>query len=63
MRLDPVGASEDRKLTGIGCFGPSDKASDWIADRLAEFPRSIVTWGVDYSVVVSLPRWHCVIIP
>jgi hypothetical protein len=63
MRLDPGGASDDSKLTGIGCFGPSDKASDWIADRLAEVATGIVTWGVDYSVVVSLPRWHCVIIP
>jgi hypothetical protein len=25
MRLDPGGVSDDRKLTGFGCFGSSDK--------------------------------------
>jgi hypothetical protein len=36
MRIDPGRASDDSKLTGFGCFGQSDKASDWIADRLVE---------------------------
>jgi hypothetical protein len=49
MRIDPGGASDDRKLTGFGCFGPSDKVSYWITDRLAEGPTGIATWGVDYS--------------
>jgi hypothetical protein len=45
MRLHPSGASDDRKLTGFGCFGPSDKVSDWIASRLAEGPTGIGAWG------------------
>jgi hypothetical protein len=28
VRLDPGGASDDRKLTGFGCLGPSDNVSD-----------------------------------
>jgi hypothetical protein len=63
VRLDPDGASDGRKLTGFECFGPSDKVSDWIADRLAEGPTGIVAWVVDYSALESSPRWHCVIIP
>jgi hypothetical protein len=38
VRTDPGGASDDSKLTSFGCFSPSDKAFDWIADRLAEGP-------------------------
>jgi hypothetical protein len=60
---DPGGASDDSKLTGFGCFSPSDKVSDWIADRLAEGPTGIDARGFDYSALVSSPRWHCVIIP
>jgi hypothetical protein len=60
---DPSGAADDSKLSGFGCCSPSDKASDWIADRLAEGPTGIVAWGVDYSAVVSSQRWHCLIIP
>jgi hypothetical protein len=56
MRLNPGGAPDDRKLTGFGCFSPSSKVSDWIADRLAEGSTGIGAWGVDYSVVVYLPR-------
>jgi hypothetical protein len=41
VRLDPGGAFEDSKLTGFGCFSPSDKSSDWMADRLAEIPTGI----------------------
>jgi hypothetical protein len=63
MRLDPGGASDDHKVTGFGCFGPSDKVSDWIAERLAEGRTGIAAWGVEYSAVLSSPRWHCVIIP
>jgi hypothetical protein len=63
VRLDPDGVSDDSKLTGFGCFGPSDKVSDWITDRLAEFPTGIGAWGVDYSAVMSSLRWKCVIIP
>jgi hypothetical protein len=63
MRLDPGGASDDRKLTGFGCFGPSDKVPDSMASRLAEGPTGIGAWRVDYSALVSSPRWHCVIIP
>jgi hypothetical protein len=62
MRLDPDEAFDDSKLTGLGCFSPSDKAYDWIADRLAEGPTGIAKWGVDYSAVVSSPRWNCLII-
>jgi hypothetical protein len=40
-RPDPGGALDDRKLTGFGRFDQSDKASDWIADRLAECPTGI----------------------
>jgi hypothetical protein len=64
MRLDLSGASDDRKLTVFfGCFGPSDKVSDWIASRLAEDPTGIVACWVDYSALVSSPRWLCLIIP
>jgi hypothetical protein len=63
MRLDTGGVSDDSKMTGFGCFSPIDKASDWIADRLAEGPTGVVAWGFDYSVVVPSPRWHCLIIP
>jgi hypothetical protein len=63
MRPDPGGASDDRKLTSFGCFGLNDKVSDWIARRLAEGPKGIAAWGVDYFALVSLPRWHCAIIP
>jgi hypothetical protein len=59
---DPGGASDDGKLTGFGCFSPSDKASDWITSRLADGPTGTFAWGVDYSALVSSPRWHCVII-
>jgi hypothetical protein len=52
VRLDPGGASDDRKLTGFGCLGPSDKVSDWIACQLAEGSTGIVAWGVDYSALV-----------
>jgi hypothetical protein len=61
MRLDPGGAFDDSKLTGFGSFILSDKASDSIADRLAEGLQGLVAWGINYSVVVSSPRWHCVI--
>jgi hypothetical protein len=57
MKINPGGASDDHKLTGSGCFGPSGKVSVWIAERLAEGPTGIVAWGVDYSAVVSSPRW------
>jgi hypothetical protein len=53
MRLDPDEAFDDSKLTGFGCFRPSVKASDWIADRLAEGPTGIGAWGFDYSALVS----------
>jgi hypothetical protein len=62
MKLDPGGAFDGSKLTGFGCFSPSGKASDWIADRLAEGPTGIGAWEVDYSASVSRPRWHSVII-
>jgi hypothetical protein len=58
MRPDSGGASDDSKLTGFGCFGPSEKASDWIADRLAEGPTGNGAWRIYYSAVVSSPRWH-----
>jgi hypothetical protein len=63
VRLDPSGASDDSKLTGFVCFGLSDNVSDWIADRLAEGSTGTVAWGVDSIILVSLTRWHCVIIP
>jgi hypothetical protein len=63
MKLDPGGASDNHKLTGFGCFGPSDKVSDRIVDRLADGPTCIAAWGVDYAALVSSPRWHSVIIP
>jgi hypothetical protein len=56
VRPDPGGASDDSKLTGLGYFGRSDKASDWIADRLAEGPTGLVACVVDYSALVSSPR-------
>jgi hypothetical protein len=51
MSLDPGGASDDSILTGYGCFGPSDKISDWIASRLAEGPTGIAVWGL------AIPPW------
>jgi hypothetical protein len=61
VRRDPSGVSDDRRLIGFGCFGPIDKASDWIVSRLAEGPSGIVAWGRLFRLVTS-PRWHCVII-
>jgi hypothetical protein len=63
MRPIPGGTPDDRKLTGFGCFGPSDKVSDWISGRMAEGPTGIKAWAVDYSALVSSPRWNCAIIP
>jgi hypothetical protein len=63
VRPDPGGASDDSKLTVFGCLGQSDKASNWIADRLTKGFTCIVARGIDYSALVSSPRWHCVIIP
>jgi hypothetical protein len=66
VRPDPGGATKDSKLAGFGCFGcfgQSDKTSDWIADRLPQGPKGIGAWGVDQSALVSSPRWHCVVIP
>jgi hypothetical protein len=60
VRLDPGGAPDDSKLTGFGCFSPSDNVSDWIADRLAEDSTGIGAWGVDKSTLISSQRWHCV---
>jgi hypothetical protein len=51
VRPDPGGASDDRKLTGIECFSPNDKVSDWIADRLAEGSTGIAAWGS------TIPPW------
>jgi hypothetical protein len=45
VRLDSGGAYDDSKLTCVGCFGPSDKVFDWIADRLAEGLTGIDAWG------------------
>jgi hypothetical protein len=42
---DPGVASDDRKMTGFGYFGPSDKVSDWTADRLTEGPICIGARG------------------
>jgi hypothetical protein len=53
VRSDPSGASDDRKLTGFGCFGSSDKLSDWIVSRLAVDPTGIDACGIDYSALVS----------
>jgi hypothetical protein len=63
VRPDSRGASDDSKLTGFEYFSPSDKVSDWIADRLTEVSTGTGAWGVDYSAFVSLPRWHYVIVP
>jgi hypothetical protein len=63
LRPDPGGATDDSKMTGFGCFGPSVKVSDWIADRLTKGPTGIGAWGPDYSALVSSPRWHCETIP
>jgi hypothetical protein len=62
VRPDPGGAFDDSKLNGFGCFSPSDKVSDWIADRLAEGSAGIGAWEVNYSALVSSPRWHRAII-
>jgi hypothetical protein len=35
---DPGGTFDDNKMTGFGCFSPSDKVSDWIADRAGGGP-------------------------
>jgi hypothetical protein len=63
VRPDPGGASDDNKLIGFGCFGPSGKISDWMADLLAEGLTGLVAWEVNYSALVSTPRWHRVFIP
>jgi hypothetical protein len=41
MTIDPSGASDDRKLTGLGCFGPSDQVFDLMAGRLADGPTGL----------------------
>jgi hypothetical protein len=53
---DPGGVFDDSKLTSFGCFSPSDKASDWIANRLAKGPTGIGAWGS------AIQNWwrHCV---
>jgi hypothetical protein len=51
VRSDPDETPDDSKLTGFGCFRQSDKASDWIADRLAEGPTGIGAWVIDYSAL------------
>jgi hypothetical protein len=51
VRPDPGGAFDDSKLTGFGCFDPSDKVSDRIVDRLAEGRTGVGTWVVDYSAL------------
>jgi hypothetical protein len=56
VRPDPGGVFDDSKLTGFGCFSPSNNVSDWIASRLSEGPTGIGAWGVDYSALVSSPR-------
>jgi hypothetical protein len=38
ISLDPGRTSDDQKLTVLEVFGPSDKVSVWIADRLGEDP-------------------------
>jgi hypothetical protein len=53
VRPYPGGAFDDSKLTGFGCFSPSDKLSDRIADRLAEGPTGIGAWGVVCFALVS----------
>jgi hypothetical protein len=63
VRPDPGSAFLDSKLTGFGCFSPSDKVSDWIADRLAGGPTGIGACGVENFALMSSPRWHCGIIP
>jgi hypothetical protein len=63
VRTDPIGTSDDSKLTGFGRFGPSDKVFDWMPDRLAEGPTCLVALRVDYPASVLSPRWHCVIVP
>jgi hypothetical protein len=55
MKLDPGRSSDDRKLTGFGCFGASDKVSDWIASQLAKGPSGFVAREVYYSALVSSP--------
>jgi hypothetical protein len=52
MRPDPGGASDDSKLTALGCFSPSGKVSSWIADRLAEGDTDVVAWGS------TIPLWY-----
>jgi hypothetical protein len=56
VKIDLGGASDDRKLTGLGYFGPSDKVSDWIADRLMESPTCISLRGVDYCYALLRMR-------
>jgi hypothetical protein len=63
MRPDPGGASDDHKLNGFGCFGPGDKVSDWISRSASGRSYRHFRMGFDYSLLVSSPRWHCVIIP
>jgi hypothetical protein len=52
MRPDPGRASDDNKLTGFGCFGPSDKVFDWIVFcRLDQCSR--VSYVDDNSCLIS----------
>jgi hypothetical protein len=45
VRPDHGGTPDDRKLTGLDDFGPSDQVFDWMADRLADGPTRLVVWG------------------
>jgi hypothetical protein len=51
MRLDPGGASDDRKLTGFGCFGPCSAARTNVVLRIVMSTITVV-WFVS-----SLPLY------
>jgi hypothetical protein len=37
-------------MTGFGCFSPSGKVPNWMADRLAECRTGRVAWGSQAAI-------------
>jgi hypothetical protein len=51
VRPDPGGVFDDSKLTAFGYVSPSDKLSDWIADRLVGDHQALAHGGS------TIPPW------
>jgi hypothetical protein len=64
MRRDPDGVNLNvKRVPGFGYFGPRKRSSHWTASLLSKGPKWNAPQRVDFSSLVSSPRWHNVIIP